>query len=103
MSHEVITDLITEVSIQPGSVVSKVVDRGEGLDTTVFGFDSGESLTEHSSPRTALVQLLQGGMRITVDGVEHDARPGFWMKMSPGAPHSLVAKEPSILLLTLVG
>lgn len=103
MSHEVIADLNAEATIQNGAVVSKVIDRGEGLETTVFGFDSGEGLTEHSSVRTALVQLLQGSIRITVDGVECDARPGFWMRVSPGAPHSLVASEPSILLLTLVG
>jgi len=101
MSHALIVDPASEVAIQPGAVVSKVVHRGDGMNVTVFGFDTGEELTEHQAPRTAVVQVLSGRLRFTVDGEELDLARGSWLHMAPGTPHSLVASEPTIMLLTL--
>ncbi len=103
MPHVTIADATTEVTIQPGAVVSKVVHRDERLNVTVFGFAAGEELTEHQAARAAIVQVLQGRLRFTVDGQELDAGPGFWLHMAPRTPHALVATEPTIMLLTLVG
>ena len=66
--HTFIADPRTEVAAQPGAVVSKVVHRGDGLNVTVFGFDAGEGLTEHTSTRQAVVQVLSGRLQFTVDG-----------------------------------
>jgi quercetin dioxygenase-like cupin family protein len=103
MPHLVISDPTSEVSIQDGAVVSKVVHRGDGMNVTVFGFDVGEELTEHQAARTAVVQVLSGRLRFTVDGEEVELSPGSWLHMTPGTPHSLVAKERTVMLLTLVG
>lgn len=103
MTHSVIRDLVAEVAIQPGGVVSKVVHREEGLNVTVFGFDAGQELTEHRAARAAVVQVLTGRLRFTADGEELDAGPGFWLHMPPETPHALVATEPTIMLLTLLG
>jgi quercetin dioxygenase-like cupin family protein len=43
-----------------------------------------------------------GRLSFIADGEERDAGPGFWLHMSPGTPHSLVAREPTVMLLTLV-
>jgi quercetin dioxygenase-like cupin family protein len=101
--HVLIVDPTCEVAIQPGGVVSKVVHRGEGMNVTVFGFDVGEELTEHQAARAAVVQVLSGRLRFTVDGEELELAPGSWLHMAPGTPHSLVATERTIMLLTLVG
>jgi quercetin dioxygenase-like cupin family protein len=103
MAHTAIDDLATTVEIQPGAVVSKVIYRDEALNVTVFGFDAGEGLTEHTASRTALIEVLRGRLSLTVDGETYDAAPGFWLRMATGAPHSLVATEPTLMLLTLVG
>ncbi len=103
MSHAVIPDPSNEVAIQPGSVVSKVVHRGDGLNVTVFGFDTGEQLTEHQAARPAVVQVLSGRLRFTVDGEQLDLSTGSWLYMAPQAPHSLIADEPTVMLLTLIG
>lgn len=103
MAHTLISAPAGDVTIQPGAVVSKVVHRGEGLDVTVFGFDAGEQLTEHRAAREAVVQVLSGRLRFTVDGDELDLAAGSWLYMSPDAPHSLVATEPTVMLLTLFG
>lgn len=103
MAHVAIADAAATVTIQPGAVVSKVVHRDDHLNVTVFGFDTGEELTEHRAARAAIVQVLKGRLRFTVDGQELDAGPGFWLHMAPEAPHALVATEPTVMLLTLVG
>jgi quercetin dioxygenase-like cupin family protein len=97
-----IDDVADQVTIQGGAIVSKVIHRGDGLNVTVFGFDAGQELTEHSAARIAVVQVIAGRLRFSVDGKELDAGPGFWLHMAPGAPHSLVAVEPTIMLLTLL-
>lgn len=102
MSHIAIATLAEVVTIQPGAVVSKVIHRDENLDVTVFGFDAGEGLTEHTATRTAIVQVLAGRLRFTADGEDLDAGPGFWLHMTSGTPHALVATEPTLMLLTLV-
>jgi quercetin dioxygenase-like cupin family protein len=103
MPHLLINDPASEVGIQAGAVVSKVVHRGEGMNVTVFGFDTGEELTEHQSARAAVVQVLYGRLRFTVDGEELELPPGSWLHMTPGTPHSLVATERTVMLLTLIG
>ena len=102
MSHVTIDDLAGTVTIQPGAVVSKVMHRDDGLDVTVFGFDAGEGLTEHTAARPAIIQVLSGRMRFTVDGDEIDVVPGTWIHMDAGAAHSLEAVTPTVMLLTLL-
>ena len=103
MPHTLITDPAGEVAIQSGAIVSKVIHRGDCMNFTVFGFDSGEELTEHQAARAAVVQVLSGALRFTVDGEQLDLRAGSWLHTAPGTPHSLIASEPTVMLLTLVG
>lgn len=102
MTHTVLEDPSAAIEIQGGAVVSKVLHRGGGLDVTVFGFDAGEGLTEHTAARAAIVSVLSGHLHVTVDGATYDARPGWWLHMAPGAPHALEALEPTVMLLTLL-
>ncbi|MGH2630713.1 MAG: cupin domain-containing protein [Actinomycetota bacterium] len=102
MSHIVIEDATTSVTIQPGAVVSKVVHRDDGLDITVFGFDAGEGLSEHAAARPAIVQVLSGMLRFTIDDEVVTMVPGTWIHMSAGAPHALEALEPTVMLLTML-
>ena len=101
-SHFAIDDVAAAVTIQAGAVVSKVVYRDEIVNLTVFGLDAGEELTEHRAARPAVVQVLAGRLHFTVNGEELDAEPGFWLHMPSGTPHSLVAVEPTVMLLTLL-
>ena len=103
MAHTLISDPAREVTIQAGAVVSRVVHRSSGLNVTVFAFDAGEQLTEHQAARTAVVQVLSGRLRFTVDAEELDLDPGSWLHMTASAPHSLMATEPTVMLLTLIG
>ncbi|MFA5889767.1 MAG: cupin domain-containing protein [Actinomycetota bacterium] len=102
MAHTTIRDATGQVEVQTGAVVSKVVHRDDNIDVTVFGFDAGEGLTEHTAARPAIVQVLAGRLRFTVEGEEVEMVPGTWVHMEPGAAHSLKAVEPSTMLLTML-
>ena len=73
------------------------------MNVTVCGSGSGEELTEHQAARAAVVQVLSGRLRFTVDGEQLDLLPGSWLHMAPGTPHSLIASEPAVMLLTRAG
>jgi quercetin dioxygenase-like cupin family protein len=102
VTHTALDDLAAAVAIQPGAIVSKVIHRDDLTNVTVFGFDTGQELTEHTSGRAALVQVVSGRLRFTADGEELDAGPGFWLHMAPDTPHALVATAPTIMVLTLL-
>lgn len=102
MAHVTIEDAAKQVDIQAGAVVSKVVHRDDNLDVTVFGFAAGEGLTEHTATRPAVVQVLSGRLKFTVEDEEIQMVPGTWLHMGPGAPHSLTAVEPTVMLLTML-
>ncbi len=102
MAHSFIPDLADTVSIQDGAVVSKVIHRDDDMNVTMFGFDRGERLTEHTASRPAIVEVVSGRLSFVVDGEEVILTPGTWLHMPAGASHSLKALEPTLLLLTLV-
>lgn len=102
MAHTTIKDAAKQVEVQAAAVVSKVVHRDDDIDVTVFGFDAGEGLTEHTTTRPAIVQVLSGRLTFTVEGEEVEMVPGTWVHMGPGAAHSLTAVEPTIMLLTML-
>ncbi len=90
------------VAVQEGAVVSRtLIDRPVGT-VTVFAFDAGQALSEHSAPYDALVQIVEGVMEITVGGVRHRVESGQWLMMPADVPHGVEALERSVMLLTMV-
>ncbi len=90
------------VSYQPGSVVSRtVIDKSAGT-VTVFAFDSGQGLSEHTAPFDALVQVIEGVADITIAGSEHTVREGEMIIMPANKPHSLKANPQFKMLLIMI-
>ena len=90
------------VEVQEGSVVSRtLVDRPAGT-VTLFAFDGGQGLSEHTAPYDALVYILEGEAVVTVSGVEHRVSAGEALLMPAGEPHSLRAEEAFKMLLVMV-
>lgn len=97
-----IPDLIARVEIPEEGTLSRVVFKNERLRLVVFAFDTGQELTEHRSASAAVVQVPRGTIEFTVAGETHTLTPSSWLYMEPDEAHSLVAREPSVLLLTLL-
>lgn len=94
--------LLEALPVTPESTTSRVVLNNPLLRVVYFAFDTGELLTEHSSPRAVVVQLLDGAIRFTYQGKEVAMGPGDVVYLAPGVQHSLVADAPSHLSLVMV-
>lgn len=90
------------VSYQDGSVVSKtLIDRGIGT-ITLFSFDKGQGLSEHTAPFDAFVQVVDGEAEITISGTAQTVRGGEIIIMPANKPHSLKAVERFKMLLVMI-
>ena len=96
------TGLLDALPVTAESITSRVVVNNPLMRVVYFAFDTGEQLTDHSSPRAVIVQLLDGAIRFTYDGVEVAMVPGDAIYLAPGVRHALVADEPSHLSLVMV-
>ena len=88
--------------IQPDSIVSRVFLKNDRVNMTLFGFDAGQELTEHTAAKAAILQILQGEATITLGDDTHQAQANTWLYMPPNLPHSIAAKTQLVMLLTLL-
>jgi len=94
--------LTNHVEYSKDSVVSKtLVDKKTGT-ITLFAFDEGQGLSEHTAPFDAVVQILDGEAEITIDGNPKKARAGRMVIMPADVPHSLKAVKKFKMLLTMI-
>lgn len=90
------------VNYQAGAVVSRtVLDRPAGT-VTLFAFDAGQGLSEHTSPYDALVYLLDGEAEITIAGQAFRVRGGEALLLPAHKPHALKAVERFKMALVLI-
>jgi quercetin dioxygenase-like cupin family protein len=90
------------VQFQPGAVVSREVIRRSTGTVTVFAFDVGQGLSEHTAPFDALVLDLEGEVEITVAGEPHLLAAGDALIMPAGKPHELKARSPFKMMLVMI-
>jgi quercetin dioxygenase-like cupin family protein len=90
------------VSYQDGAIVSRIVMKRETGNVTLFAFDAGQELSEHTSPYDALVQLLDGEAAITISGRPYRLRAGDVIVMPAQQPHALKAVSRFKMLLTMM-
>src|SRR5262245_4447362 len=83
-------------------IASRVLARTSGGNVTLFAFDAGQGLEEHTSPFDALVLVLEGALALTVGGAAVGAVPGTVVRMPGGVPHALAARERSLMLLVML-
>ncbi len=90
------------VAYQPGSVVSRTVVKRPGGTVTLFAFDAGEALSEHTAPFEALVCVLDGSAEVRIDGAPYTVAAGETITLPAGHPHALRALERFKMLLVMV-
>ena len=83
-------------------IASRVLAKTGGGNVTLFAFDAGQGLTEHTSPFDALVMVLEGALTLTIGGAPVRATPGTIVRMPAGVPHALDAPEPARMLLVML-
>ena len=104
MTYTLINDLPGLIGpIQPESITSRTFHKGEGVKGVLFGFDAGQELSEHTSTQAAIIQIIQGKATVTLGGERHELAAGAWVHMPPNLRHSVCARTPLIMLLTMLG
>lgn len=94
--------LIDAIDYQNKSIVSKQIIKKKNGNVTLFAFDKGESLTEHTSPFEALVFVVDGEMEIKIGGAPYHVKAGEIILLPQNIPHGLIAIEKSKMLLTMI-
>ena len=87
---------------QEGSVVSRQITKSEAGNVTLFAFDAGQELSEHTAPFDALVHILDGEAEVRLDGVPYALAAGDAIIMPADIPHALKATTKFKMLLTMV-
>ncbi|MCB0744991.1 MAG: cupin domain-containing protein [Ignavibacteriae bacterium] len=94
--------LVNQIDYQNSSIVSKQIIKKKNGNVTLFAFDKGESLTEHTSPYEALVFVVDGEMEIKIGGAPYHVKAGEIILLPQSIPHGLIALEKSKMLLTMI-
>ena len=94
-----LTDL---VGYQDGSVVSREIIRKSTGTVTLFAFDEGQGLSEHTAPFDALVQVVDGEVEVTISGKPYRLGQGDFVILPAGEPHALKALSRFKMLLVMV-
>ncbi len=90
------------VSYQEGSVVSRQITKAEAGNVTLFAFDAGQELSEHTAPFDALVHILDGAAEISISGQAYSLSAGDAIVMPANQPHAVRATKRFKMLLTMI-
>jgi quercetin dioxygenase-like cupin family protein len=90
------------IDYQEGSVVSREIIRKDTGTVTIFAFDKGEGLSEHTAPFDAMVQIVDGKAEITISGNKNVLEKGDMIIMPADEPHALTALEKYKMVLTMI-
>ncbi|HEB12152.1 MAG TPA: cupin domain-containing protein [Actinobacteria bacterium] len=97
-----VIDTAKLVEYQIGSVVSRAIIKKKTGTVTVFAFEEGEGLSEHTAPFDALVHILDGEAQITISGETLNAKTGETVIMPANEPHSLWAESRFKMILVMI-
>lgn len=89
------------VQYQAGQVVSKTLVQNDLMSVTVFSFDKNEEISTHASEGDAMVTVLDGKGRFTIDGEVFYLEKGETIVMPKGIPHAVFGEEQFKMLLTV--
>ena len=95
-------DLFGFIDYQTGSVVSREILKKASGSITLFAFDEGEGLSEHTAPFDATLHILEGEAEIKLSGKSNNLKMGEMIIMPAGEPHSVKALGKFKMLLTMI-
>jgi len=87
---------------QEGAIVSRQITKAEAGNVTLFAFDAGQELSEHTAPFDALVHILDGSAEVSINGQPFTLQAGQAIIMPANEPHAVKAMQRFKMLLTMV-
>ncbi len=94
--------LLGLVGYQQDATVSRILLKRAGGTITLFAFDAGQSLSEHTTPFDAVAHVLEGHAEITIAGTPIGVSPGEIVLMPANQPHAVQARSPFKMMLTMI-
>jgi quercetin dioxygenase-like cupin family protein len=94
-----INDLI---AYQPGTVASRMIVFKKAGTITVFSFEAGEGLSEHTAPYDAVLTVTDGEAEVQIGGGQYTVRTGEMIIMPADKPHAVLAKQRFKMILTMI-
>ncbi len=103
-SHNITGSAAVEslIEYQSGSVVSRMIIKKSTGTVTLFAFDAGEGLSEHTTKYEALITIVDGSAEITISGAKHTVSKGELIILPANEPHALHAPERFKMVLTMI-
>lgn len=101
-SFTFLSNLADLPDLKPDSILSQTIHNDDSIKVTLFHFDKGQSLTQHTSSKAAVVQILKGQALLGLGDESIEASEGSWLHMPANLPHSVNASSQMVMLLTLL-
>lgn len=97
-----VKQLVDLLQYQDGSIVSRVLLKNQGGTVTLFAFDAGEGLSEHTAPFDALVVVTEGEAEVDIAGESYKVRQGETITLPANRPHAVRAPTKFKMLLIMI-
>lgn len=98
----IIENLLKEVEVPRDGTLSRTIYRDDYVKVVLFGFAGGQELSQHTATVPAVIEILQGDARVTLDGEEKELSGGSWVHMEANLPHAIYARTDVVMLLTML-
>lgn len=102
MSYMVIEDLVKEFAIPEKGILSRVIQKDEHVNITLFGFSAGHEISTHTAATPATLSILEGEGEVDLGPDTVQVSAGAFIYMPPELPHAIRAKTPLRMLLIQV-
>jgi quercetin dioxygenase-like cupin family protein len=101
-NYMAVENLLKEVEIPKDGTLSRTLHRDDNVKIVLFGFSGGQELSQHTAAVPAILQIVQGDARVTLDGEEKEFSTGSWVFMEANLPHAIYARTDVVMLLTML-
>ncbi len=101
-NQNLVMDINSMLEYQEGAIVSRVIIKEKTGNITVFAFDKGQELSEHTAPFDAVVHVVEGAVQISIDGKPNKLTAGQMIIMPANISHALFANEKFKMILSMI-
>jgi quercetin dioxygenase-like cupin family protein len=101
-AYKYCADLAGEVEVPSDGTLSRTLHQDDTIKVVLFGFAAGQELSEHTAAVPAIMHFLKGEASVLLGADRHDVQEGAWFLMPANLPHSITAKTPVVMLLSLL-
>jgi quercetin dioxygenase-like cupin family protein len=101
-TYKYIQDLDALIDVPQDGTLSRTIYSDEQVKAVLFGFDTGQELSEHTASMPAIIHIVKGDALLTLGGDRQEAHAGTWVHMPAGLSHSVHASTPLVMLLLLL-